>query len=116
MTNIVARLRSEANMWVAEPQATGEPHGGRREMTDNERKVLKALNYNEDGTCFSGFAFLQDETGLDRKAVRRACRSLKRKGLAQFATGLWTEDGEPRGSGYAATKEGAALSEYNPDD
>ena len=78
-------------------------------LNDNERKVLAALNYNEDGICFSGFAFLMEETGLDRKAVRRSCRSLKRKGLAQFASGLWNEDGEPRGSGYAATKEGVEV-------
>ena len=39
-------------------------------LNDNERKVLAALNYNEDGICFSGFAFLMEETGLDRKAVR----------------------------------------------
>jgi len=77
-------------------------------LNDNERKVLAAL-YNEDGICFSGFAFLMEETGLDRKAVRRSCRSLKRKGLAQFASGLWDEDGEPRGSGYAATKEGVEV-------
>ena len=78
-------------------------------MTDNERKVLGALNFSEDGHCFCGFAWLMEETGLDRKAVRRACRSLKKKGLAQFARGLWNEDGEPCGSGYAATEQGAAL-------
>ena len=79
-------------------------------LNDNEQKVLGALNFSADGVCFCGFAWLMDETGLDRKAVRRACRSLRRKGLAQFAIGLWNEDGEPRGSGYAATEVGAALS------
>jgi len=79
-------------------------------LNDNERKVLTVLGdcYDED-SGYHCFAYVMDETKLDRKAVRRACRSLKRKGLARFSVGLWTEDGEMRGSGYAATREGAAL-------
>lgn len=81
-------------------------------VTPVERKVLTALvrSYSSyEDFCFSGFKSLCSRTRLDRKRVRRACRSLTRKGLAQFARGLWTEDGEPAGSGYAATKAGAEI-------
>jgi hypothetical protein len=79
----------------------------------NEVKVLTVLverrdNYSE-GFYFQSFAYLQKKTGLERGAVCRACRALARKGLAEFARGLWSEDGEPAGSGYGATKQGAAF-------
>ena len=84
-------------------------------INDNEKKVLAVLaeawgdeEYEDEFPCL-GFARLIDDTKLDRKTVRRACRSLKRKGLAQFVRGLWTEDGEPAGAGYSATKEGADI-------
>jgi len=48
------------------------------------------------------FDDISANTGLDRRTVRRACRSLTRKGLAEYGRGLWTEDGEPAGSGYRA--------------
>lgn len=86
-------------------------------MNANEQKVLVELAdhwSSYEGYCYSGFASLCTETGLDRKIVRRACRSLTRKGLAQFGRGLWTEDGEPAGSGYASTKDGAALAQTLP--
>ena len=58
------------------------------------------------------FKTIKFHTGFDVKIVRRTCRSLKRKGLAEFHNGLWTEDGEPAGSGYCASPAGrAALSE-----
>lgn len=78
-------------------------------MTEPERKVLAYLAeiYDHyDGGAYCGFAPIMSATGLDRKTVRRACRSLKRKGLADFCVGLWTDDGTPGGSGYGATRAG----------
>lgn len=89
-------------------------------LNENEKRVLTVLVAAGDsylGFGYLGFAGigarLEDDHSikLDRKAIRRACRSLKRKGLAEFCRGLWTEDGEPAGSGYAATKE---AHEANP--
>jgi hypothetical protein len=77
-------------------------------LNDHETKVLEFLS--EDGDYyFHPFANIMDDTGLDRKQVRRACRSLAKKGLTEFKKGLWSEDGEPGGSGYGATKEGRAV-------
>jgi len=86
-------------------------------LNPNEAKVLVELvdAYSSyDGFCFRGFDGISRETGLDRKIVRRACRSLARKGLAEYGRGLWTEDGEPAGSGYAATKAGAERAKDLP--
>jgi DNA-binding MurR/RpiR family transcriptional regulator len=75
----------------------------------NERKVLRVLaNHYGDFGCF-GFRALQHRTRLKRAEVRRACRSLRRKGLAEFARALRSDDGEPRGSGYGATKAGVEF-------
>lgn len=80
-------------------------------LNESEHKILKALAAAEEyeGFGYYGFQSLILETGLERKQVRRACRSLARKGLAQYGRGLWTEDGEVAGSGYCATKAGAEL-------
>ncbi|MCW2276336.1 DNA-binding MarR family transcriptional regulator [Rhodoblastus acidophilus] len=77
-------------------------------LNATETTVLAALQGANGDYCFRNFTFLSRETGLDRQQVRRACRSLARKGLAVFGRGLWTEDGTPAGSGYAAAgKDGA---------
>ena len=75
-------------------------------MNKNEIEVLAFLaTGNED---FGGYCFapIMEHTKLDRRQVRLACRSLKRRGFAEFFRGMWTDDGEPYGSGYAATLSG----------
>ena len=71
----------------------------------NERKVLTYLvkNTNEDD-CYSHFAPIMRETGLDRNIVRRACRRMARYGLTAYDKGLCSEDGDFLGAGYAATR------------
>jgi hypothetical protein len=75
-------------------------------LNDNERRVLRALpSEGYAGFGFVSFAYLTRETMLNRRAVRLACRSLARKGLAEYSRGLWSEDGKPCGAGYARTWE-----------
>lgn len=77
-----------------------------------ERRVLKALCgvwCADCDFCYLGFKGIGRRTRLSRKLIRRACRSLRRKGLAEYGRGLWTEDGEVAGSGYAATRAGALI-------
>lgn len=79
-------------------------------MSPKEWKVLAVLaDGNEYDFGFWGFAGLMKQTGLDRKTVRRCCRSLRRKGLAVFESGLWSDEGEPAGSGYCSTQAGRDL-------
>jgi hypothetical protein len=90
--------------------ATGAatPKSAAPKLTAIERAVLDSLSDAGEERCYA-FAPICQHTGLERSVVRRACRSLKRKGLARFETGLWTEDGEPRGSGYGLTRAGLTL-------
>jgi len=78
-------------------------------LTDAERAVLTVIG--PDGGEYDwrawSFAPLCEETGLERRIVRRACRSLTRKGLAAFEIGLWSEDWDrPAGAGYRSTAAG----------
>lgn len=80
----------------------------------NERAVLTALDEATSGQdmCVS-FSYLADE-GRTIKDVRRACRALRRKGLAEFHRGLMNDDGEVAGSGYCISPAGEAF--LNPCD
>lgn len=53
------------------------------------------------------------ETGIGTELVRAILRQLRDKGLAVYSAGLWSEDGDPRGAGYAASeaamKRGATI-------
>jgi hypothetical protein len=74
-------------------------------LTANCTKVLAKLCSGGEDWCFP-FAPIMRDTGLDRATVRRACRLLKRKGMAEFHRGLWTEDGNLAGAGYSASPAG----------
>lgn len=50
---------------------------------------------------------------VTRAEVRRSCRSLARKELAEYHRGLWTEDGEPAGAGYCITRTGHDFLQEN---
>lgn len=85
----------------------------RPKINENERKVLGKLvySYSEDDWRAWHFKGLVRETGLELKQVRRACRSLAKKGYARYERALWSDDG-PAGAGYRATKEGHGLFDW----
>jgi hypothetical protein len=62
------------------------------------------------------FSSMVDGLGLDRKKVRRACRLLWRKGLAEFHVALCDDDGEFRGAGYCISQAGLDLINRRLDD
>ena len=76
-------------------------------LNPNEQQVLFYLA--GEGDFYWGFAAIGECVRLDRKEIRRACRSLSRKGLAEFKSGLWSLDGGPAGSGYRITKDGVNI-------
>lgn len=82
-----------------------------KRLTPNERAVLSFIGPDGGDVDWRAWNFkgIGRETGLERNLVRRACRSLTRKGYAAFEKGLWSEDGGPRGSGYRATDAGKHL-------
>jgi hypothetical protein len=104
-----------------EGQASGVAAGESREkgrnkssttvmkINENEQKVLEHLaSEYEEGRAYY-FSAIEGATKLNRKVVRRACRSLARKGLTEFVRGLFDGDGMIAGSGYSATLQGAQL-------
>jgi hypothetical protein len=80
------------------------------QINPNERAVLEILAeaYAPEEWGAYGFKGLSQTTKLDVKIVRRACRSLARKGLSVYERTLWNDDG-PAGAGYRASEQGAAL-------
>lgn len=76
-----------------------------------ERKVLALLASAGSDFNVMPFSNITRWTRLNRRTVRRCCRALARKGLAEFHRGCWTEDGAPAGSGYAATEAGHAAAD-----
>lgn len=73
--------------------------------SDIEKRVLAWFASLDEPDCCYGFAPIMGDTKLTRTEVRRACRSLKRKGLLEYERGLWSECG-PAGAGYGLTRAG----------
>lgn len=73
-----------------------------------ERAVLAVLvevGGRNPETNFVGFRYVQRETGIGRELVRAILRQLREKGLAVYSAGLWSDDGEMAGAGYAASAQ-----------
>lgn len=87
-------------------------------MLPEHKKVLLALarNTRPHGEQCWPFDPICRETGLQRARVRFICRLLTRRGLAEFHTALWTEDGYLAGAGYCISSHGLqeANSERTP--
>jgi hypothetical protein len=71
-----------------------------------EDAVLAVL---PDHGYYHRLSTIADDAGVDVEAARFACRRLRDKGLAIYRRGLFTEDGEVAGSGYALTPAGVAA-------
>lgn len=84
-------------------------------MKQQHIDVLKCLVENIDCDGFNYADFLAIKKRLNNKytrsEIRLSCRYLKRKGYADFESGLWYDDGEMAGSGYGATKAGQEFLE-----
>ncbi len=79
-------------------------------INEKEKKVLKVLvSFWEDDQNCRFFWWIAKETKLTIKEVRRACRSLAKKGLTEYLIGLFDDDGILCGSGYCATREGVEF-------
>jgi hypothetical protein len=82
------------------------------ETRSREERILKAMSDTGEDFGYRGFVSIAKRAGIaDVKQVRRDVRRLARKGLMSFGKGLWTEDGDPAGSGYCITPAGRALAD-----
>jgi hypothetical protein len=78
-------------------------------LSERERAALVVLDGAADDCddfCYLHFKTIATRSGLDQKVIRRTVRALARKGFAEYGKGLWTDDGEPAGSGYCCTEAG----------
>lgn len=85
-------------------------------LNENEKKVLICLQsiWQDEANCMY-FRGISEDTKLEIKQVRRACRSLLKKGLTEYIRGLFDEDGMVAGSGYCCTDAGnKVVQEINP--
>jgi hypothetical protein len=97
----------------AEPAAQSQAKGlvPDAKLTANEREALRGLVGTHPTEYFRTFKGVANNCDLPAYLIRRTVRALSRKGLAVYSKGLWTDDGEPAGAGYALTDEGRALAE-----
>lgn len=63
--------------------------------------AARGSEWGDDGIAF-GLRFFDP---IPREVARGMLRHMKDRGLVQHMKGLWSEDGEPRGSGYALTQK-----------
>lgn len=80
-------------------------------LPEHPRKILGYLvskhhSWEGDYRCIYRRT-IENTLGLNRVQGGRALGMLKRLGLIQLHRGLFTDDGEVAGSGYAPTTEGA---------
>lgn len=79
-------------------------------LLDHHKEVLRAL-VQADEDCgeryFMNFRTISGWCAVkDVRKVRRIVRHLARRGLTEYKSGLWNDDGEMAGSGYRITKAG----------
>lgn len=79
-------------------------------LTPAQRRALLAMAATNASEELAVYFRTIVATGLiPASEVRRSVRSLARKGIAEYRRALWTEDGEPAGSGYGFTPLGLAV-------
>lgn len=85
-------------------------------LTDQEMRCLDVLagSSTPHGEMCLSFAPIMRSTGLPRDVVRRAVRSLKRKGCAEFHSALTTEDGDFAGAGYCISADALRAAKDHP--
>lgn len=78
-------------------------------MSPNQTKALKAMAEaysNSPEFSYMSFSKIALRSGLAPDLIRRTVRAVARKGFAEYQSGLWSDDGEPRGAGYRITNAG----------
>lgn len=79
-------------------------------LPPHQRTVLGAFADNAaddyEGPWAYSFREIMEWTGFSRAQVSRACKALRRYGFLSFERGLFNEDGQVAGSGYAITRAG----------
>jgi hypothetical protein len=80
-------------------------------MTTDALNILDWLSIQTrpGGEMCSSFKPMMMELKMDRAKVRRLCRLLHRRGMAEFHSGLCDDEGHFRGSGYCISDAGVEF-------
>jgi len=70
-------------------------------MDKNQLQVLKAFYEHADEDFCYRYSWIEDYTGLTRKAAEQAVRPLRLLGYIEYVNGLFDEEGKTAGSGFA---------------
>ena len=112
--NALAESAGVQDALIAKGNFERSPHQKTR-VSKREAMALQAL---ADEYCrdfgYLTFRSISALSGLEQAHVRRTVRALARKGLAEYAKGLWTEDGQLAGAGYRCTTAGLELAASFP--
>lgn len=108
------RAKEKADRLRAELRAMEQERArkGLVRLSPHQRLVLSALvddNVDDnfgDNECCRYRRSIERATGLSRAQSGRALAALQRLGFVAFHRGLFNEDGEVAGSGYATTRAG----------
>lgn len=71
-----------------------------------EASVFRAWEGVDADFGYLSFKAVSEDSGVELHRIRRAVRSIARKGLLQFSKGLWTDEGQLCGAGYGLTEAG----------
>lgn len=78
-------------------------------QADYVQQVFREVGGITHPDHYVAFKPIMERTKLARGPVRLACRSLRRRGLLAYQSGLWDDCGYPRGAGYGVTETGLDL-------
>jgi hypothetical protein len=78
-------------------------------LSFTEAATLKAWDGTGEDDNVLSFDLVSECSGVARTRVRRAVRSLARKGVLEFCRCSWNDEGQMCGAGYLPTDVGRAI-------
>jgi hypothetical protein len=69
-------------------------------MDKDQIKILKAF-YEADDDYVYNYGWIEYQTEIERKPAKKAMDALRKLGYLQYVCGLFDEDGQTAGSGFA---------------
>lgn len=80
-------------------------------LSANEKQAMTAWMGCDEDYGYLSFSGVAARSSLAPNLVRRTVRALARKQMLKFGKGLWSDEGEMRGSGYGLTSAGQSYVE-----
>lgn len=88
------------------PLRASVPDAGEVGCIAQQVRAMMAMHEASEDMPVLSFATISAWSGLTLEQTRAAVRQLASKGVAEFWRMCWSDDGEPKGAGYALTDQG----------